>query len=91
MNSNGDDKPEPADPEGVARMLELELMRQRATRAKAPYRRLRAASLIFLFVVILGTLLAFCYVFYAGGLDQFRTQNTPQSSPTAAPTQPKLR
>ena len=31
MNSNGG-KPEPADPENAVRMLELELMRQRAAR-----------------------------------------------------------
>ena len=89
MNSNGDGKPEPVDPDIAARMLDLELMRQRATRqAGAPYRGLRAASLIFFLVVILGALVALYYVFYAGGLDKFRAHNTPQSSPTAAPIQP---
>jgi hypothetical protein len=89
MNSNSDGKPEPIDSDIAARMLDLELMRQRATRqAGAPYRWLRAASLIFFLVVILGALAALYYVFYAGGLDKFRAQNTPQSSPTAAPIQP---
>jgi hypothetical protein len=89
MNSTRDGKPEPIDPDIAMRMLDLELMRQRATRkAGAPYRGLRVASLIFILVVILGALVAFYYVFYAGGFDQFRTHNTPQSSPPAAPIQP---
>lgn len=86
MNSNGDGKPEPADPENAMRMLELELMRQRATRqqAGAPYRGLRTASFIFLFAVILGALLAFYYVFYTGSLDEFRARNAPKPSPSLA-------
>ena len=88
MNSNGDGKPEPADPENAVRMLELELMQQRTARqqAGAPYRGLRDASFIFLFVVILGALLAFYYVFISGGLDEFRARNAAQPSPSA--TQP---
>jgi hypothetical protein len=87
MNSNSDGKPEPIDPDIAMRTLDLELMRQRATRqAGGPYRWLRAASLIFLVVVILGALAALYYVFCAGGLDKFRAQS-PQSNPTAAPVQ----
>ncbi|HEX7518341.1 MAG TPA: hypothetical protein VF345_13760 [Chthoniobacterales bacterium] len=84
MNSNGG-KHEPADPENAVRMLELELMRQRAARqqAGAPYRGLRAASFIFLFAVILGALLTFCYVFYSGGLDELHARTSPQPSPSA--------
>ena len=54
------------------RMLELELMQQRAARQQAgtPYRGLRIVSFIFLFVIILGALLAFYYVFFLGGLDE---------------------
>jgi hypothetical protein len=87
MNSNGDGKPEPADPENAVRILELELMRQRVARQQAgtPYRGLRVASLIFFFAVILGAALAFYYVFYSGGLEQFRARNAPQSSPSATP------
>jgi hypothetical protein len=87
MNSNGDGKHKPADPENAMRMLELELIRQRAARqqAGAPYRGLRAASLIFFFAVVLGALLAFYYVFYSGGLDEFRARNAPQPSPSATP------
>ena len=87
MNSNGDGKPEPADPENAVRMLELELMRHRATRqqAGAPYRGLRMASLVFFFAVVLGALLAFYYVFVSGGLDEFRERSAAQPSPSVAP------
>ena len=86
MNSNGDGKHEPADPEDAVRLLELELMQQRAVRqqAGAPYRGFRAGSLIFLFAVILGALLAFYYVFYSGRLDELRAKNSPQPTPSAA-------
>lgn len=86
MNSN-DGKHEPADPENAVRLLELELMRQRVARqqAGAPCRGLRAASFIFLFAVILGALLAFYYVFYSGGLDEFHAHNAPKPSPSLAP------
>jgi hypothetical protein len=92
MNSNGDGKHEPVDPENALRLLELELMRQRAVRQRAgsPYRGLRAASLIFLFAVIVGAALAFYYVFFSGGLEQFRAHNSapPQPSPSASPFSP---
>jgi hypothetical protein len=87
MKSNGDSKHEPADPENAVRMLELELMRQRAARQQAgtPYRGARAAGFIFLFVVVLGALLVFYYVFFSGGLDEFRARNAPKPSPSLAP------
>jgi hypothetical protein len=90
MNSNGDGKPEPADPENAVRMLELELMRQRATRqhAGAPYRGLRTASFLFFFVVVLGALAAFYYAFVSGGLDEFRARSPAQPSPSVAPRSP---
>lgn len=83
MNSNHG-KQEPADPENVVRMVELELIKQRAARQQvsAPYRGLRAASFVFLFFVILAALLAFYYVFSSGGFDA-RTRNSPQPSPDA--------
>lgn len=85
MNSNGDGKPEPADPENVVRMLELELMQKRAARQMAGRRwgGLRAASFVFLFAVILGALLAFYYVFYSGGLDALQTPPGSQPTPHA--------
>lgn len=87
MNSNGDGKHEPADPENAVRMLELELMRQRATRqqAGAPYRGLRAVSFIFLFAVVLVAMLALYYLFSSGRLDELRARNAPTPSPSLAP------
>ena len=87
MDSNGG-KPEPADPENTLRMLELELMQQRAARQMAgtPYRGLRAASFLFLFVIILASLLAAYYLFFSGHLEEMRARNTPQPSPSANAT-----
>lgn len=88
MNSN-DGKQEPDDPENAVRMVELELMRQRAAlqQASAPYRGLRAASFVFLFVIILAALLAFFYVFSSGGLNG-RARNNPQPSSGATAISP---
>jgi len=90
MNSHGDGKQEPADPENAVQMLELELMRQRAARqqAGAPYRGLRVASLVFVFAVVLGACLAFYYFFISGGLDEFRARNAPEPSPSLASRSP---
>lgn len=84
MNSNGDGKPEPANPENAVRLLELELMQQRVARQQAgtPYRGLRVASLVFFFAVVLGAALAFYYVFISGGLDELRARNAAPPSPT---------
>jgi hypothetical protein len=88
MHSNGDVKHEPDDPENAVRMLELELLRQRAVRQKAgaPYRGLRAASFIFFFAVVLGALLAFYYVFFSGALDQVSARHAPKPSSSLAPS-----
>ena len=92
MKSHGDGKQESADPENAMRMLELELMQQRMARQHAgtPYRGLRAVSMVFLVVVVLGALLAFYYVFYSGGLEEFRARNPsePSSSADATPGTP---
>jgi len=84
MDSNGG-KPEPVDPENAMRMLELELLQQRAARQMAgtPYRGLRAASFLFLFVVILAALAAAYFVFFSGHLEEMRARNSPQPSPSA--------
>ena len=85
MNSPGDSKPEPVDPEQLLRTMDLELKRQRAARQheKPPYRTLRMVSFLFLFAVIVGAALAFYYIFVGGGLDELRTRNEPL--PTATP------
>jgi len=86
MNSNGDGKPETVDPENVVRMLELELMQKRAARQMAGRRwtGLRAASLFFLFAVILGAVMAFYYFFSSGSLEALqRGPDSSQASPSA--------
>ena len=84
MNPHGNGKNEPSDPEQVLRLVELELAQQRLARerARSPLRAFRTVSFIFLFAVLVGTALAFYYVFVAGGLDDFR-RNEPR--PTATP------
>ncbi len=85
MNSHGDGKPEPVDPETAVRLLELELMQKRAARQMAgrPGRGLRTASFIFLFAVILGAVFALYYLFTSGRLDELRAGSEPQSNPSA--------
>jgi hypothetical protein len=86
MNPRGDGKPEPTDPDQLLRLIDLELAQKRAARQQAasPYRAFRLASFIFLAAVIIGVALAFYYVFYSGGLDEFRSRNEPR--PTASPS-----
>ena len=87
MDSNGG-KPEPADPETALRLLELELIQQRAARQMAgtPYRGLRAASFLFLFAVLLGAALAAYYFFFSGRLEELRAQRNAQPTPSANAT-----
>lgn len=84
MNSHGDGKPEPVDPEQTLRMLELEMMRQRALRNQASARRksLRTMSFLFLFLVILGALFAAYFAFTSGRVDDLRARPNSASSPT---------
>jgi len=79
-------KQEPVDPEAAERLLDLELIKARAARqqAQARYRGFRTASFVFIFFILLGTLLAFYYLFFLGGFDRVRDRNRSQSSP--APT-----
>ncbi len=85
MNPHGDGKNEPVDPDQLVRLIDLELAQKRAAlqHARSPFRAFRLASFIFLFAVIVGVLLAFYYVFYSGGLDDFRSRN--ESRPSATP------
>lgn len=86
MNPHGDSKPEPADPDPMVRMLELELAQRRAAlrNARSPYRAFRLASILFLLAVIIGAALAFYFVFYSGGLDEIRArQSAPKATPAA--------
>ena len=86
MNPRSDSKPEPNDPDQMLRLLELELAQSRAARQRAgsPFRGFRLASFVFLFAVIIGAVLAFYYVFVAGGLDELRARGG--ARPTATPS-----
>jgi hypothetical protein len=90
MNPHGDGKNEPTDPEQLVRLLELQLAQQRAARlrARSPYRNFRLASFIFLFAVIIGVVLAFYFVFYSGGLDEYRSRSQPHPTATPSSTTP---
>jgi hypothetical protein len=84
MNPHSDGKPEPNDPDQVLRLLELELAQTRTARrhAGAPFRGFRLASFVFILAVILGAVLAFYYVFVAGGLDDLRNRNSANATAT---------
>ena len=86
MNPHGDGKPEPADPEQTLRMLEIEMMQQRARRKQASARRssLRAVSFLFLFLVILGAAAAAYFAFTSGRVDELRNRGNAFPSPTPA-------
>ena len=88
MNSTTDGKPQPDDPDVAVQMLELELRRQRAARqATKPYRGLRAASLIFFLLIVLGTMIACYFALRDGGLERFRASTDQRSNTPAAPAQ----
>ena len=86
MNSDGESKPEPVDPEMLVRMLEIEMIQKRAARQQASARRntWRAASFLFLFIVILAVGFALYYVFSSGRLDEMRSHNGPPATATPA-------
>ena len=86
MNSHGNGKPEPVDPEHMLRMLELEMMQKRALRQQASARRssLRTVSFLFLFLVILGAAVAAYFAFSSGGVEDLRARSNSAASPTPA-------
>ena len=90
MNPHGDGKPEPVDPEQMLRMLEIEMMQQRALRNQASARRrtLRTVSFLFLFLVILGAAAAAYFAFTSGRVDELRARSNSASSPTPAVVTP---
>ncbi len=86
MNSNGESKPEPVDPEMLVRMLEIEMIQKRAARQQASARRntWRAASFLFLFIVLLAAGFALYFVFSSGRLDEMSSRNGPPVTATPA-------
>lgn len=65
MMSDEDSKPKSTDPEELSRMLEIELLQKRSEwkQAAARARTIRMVSFVFLFLVILGALLAYFLIF----------------------------
>jgi hypothetical protein len=86
MNPHGNGKPEPVDPEHTLRMLEIEMIQQRARRKQASARRgsLRAISFLFLFLVILGAAAVAYFAFTSGRVDELRSRDHAVPSPTPA-------
>ena len=86
MNPHGDGKPEPVDPEQTLRMLEIEMIQQRARRKAASARRsnLRALSFLFLFLVIMGAAAAAYFAFTSGRVDELRNREHAVPTPTPA-------
>jgi len=86
MNPHGDGKPEPVDPEHLLRMLDLEMVQQRAVWKQASARRksLRTVSFLFLVLIILGALVAAYFAFSSGWMDDPRSRNSTPSSPPPA-------
>jgi flagellar basal body-associated protein FliL len=86
--SNGDSKREPTenDPAKLAQLLEIELMQKRAQWQQTKARRgsLRAIAFLFLFVVILGALVAFFVFFSPSRVSELKSQ-APQPTASAAP------
>ncbi len=74
-----------ADPERLAQLLELELIQKRAAWQQAAARRgsLRVLSFLFLFIVIVGALIAFFVFFSSDSVTEVRL-NSPNASPAPA-------
>ena len=90
MNPDNNRKPEPIDPEDEARLIELELIRQRAARQQAgsPYKGLRVVSFMFLIVIILGALAAYYYLVSSGRLEEARSSLQHSSAASTATPSP---
>lgn len=86
---NGDGKREPteADPAKLAQLLEIELMQKRAEWQQAKARRgnLRALSLFFLFIVIVGAAVAFFVFFSPARVTELRSNAHSNASPASSP------
>ncbi len=88
MNPPGDGKPEPPDPDQLLRMLDVELMQQRAVRQRIAARRnnRRALSFLFLFVILAGAAAAAYFAFATGRVEDLRARNSVTMTPTPSPS-----
>lgn len=78
---NAERKPEPNDPEQLARLLEIELMQKRAAwqRANGQRNAIRIVAFLFLFAVIAGALFAY-YFFFADMAPRAERVEAPKSA-----------
>ncbi len=86
----GNRKPEEnaPDPDQLAKMLELELIQKRFVwqQNKQRFGSLRAASFVFLFLVIVGALVGVWFLFSSGQVGELRAQHhSPTPAPSASP------
>ncbi len=90
---DGNRNPDPGalDPEKLAKLLEVELMQKRAGWQQAKQRRssFRAVSFLFLFVVVVGALFAFWFLFSPGRVEELKaTGAAPTEATPSATTAP---
>ncbi len=83
INRNPDER----DPEQLAKLLELELMQKRAgwQRNKERHGALRAVSFLFLFLVIVGALVAFYFLFSPDRVNELKATHGASPSPAVSP------
>ena len=85
--SEGNRKPESGetDPAQVAKVLEIELIQKRAAwqRARAGRQNVRALSFFFLFIIIIGAVCAFYFLFSGERVAELRSQRPDHNEPTA--------
>ena len=83
-------KPEPptTNPAEIERLLEIELMQKRATWKQAKARRgnLRALSFFFLFLVIIGALVAFFFLMSPERVSELKASGAETSQPSPSRT-----
>lgn len=86
-DSNPKPEREPINPSELEQLIELELAQKRAERARAKSRvgGLRAASFLFLFLVIAGALIGFMFFFSPDRLNELRAARA-AASPSATPS-----
>lgn len=88
MIPDGDGKSESdkIDPEQLTRMLDIELAQKRAgwAEAGARYHRIRTVSLLFLAIVVIGSLLAFFFMYTR--LTQERPNSGARPAATTSPS-----
>src|SRR3954463_423249 len=86
MNPPGDGKPEPPDPDQLLRMLDIELMQQRAARQEIAAKRKsrRALSILFVFLILAAAGVAAYFAFATGRVEDLRARNSATATPTPA-------